>query len=56
MMFSDVHNASKDISKIYKKVWSVPRFLSYPIWFMILIIVAISNKYVRTRLNNEQEN
>jgi hypothetical protein len=40
-MIKDVHLASKDIAVLYEKENSIPKFITYPCFFIILFIVLI---------------
>ena len=37
-MFKEIHLASKDIAKIYSDEMFIPKILSYPFWYVVLII------------------
>lgn len=43
-MFKNLHLTCKDISQIYKEELSIPKFITYPIWFILLIITFLSKK------------
>lgn len=51
-MFKEVHLASKDISTLYGKE-GVPKFISYPFWFITLFLIRCWNKmrYGKRRSN-----
>ena len=43
-MIKEIHLASIDIARIYDKE-GVPKFITYPFWFVILLIGRIKNGY-----------
>jgi hypothetical protein len=43
-ILKDVHLASKDICKILHKESGMWSFITYPIWFVILFVMALFSK------------
>jgi len=48
MGFSDIHNGVLFICYGYKDLWGIPLLISYPIWFIIILLLDIVIKIFNT--------
>jgi len=45
-IFKDIHLTSKDLASVFKKDWSMPKWLMYPIWYLVLFIYLVIIKFI----------
>ena len=52
-MLKDIHLATKDICNILNIEAGMWKVITYPIWFVILFVSAINNKYIKKDTENK---
>lgn len=54
-MIKEIHLASKDISGIYANDVGVPKFITYPMWFIFLLCIGVYKGLFNGKRKNTEE-